>query len=255
MRVLLTGATGSVGRQLRPFLAETYKSVLLTSPSPITDLRANERHLAGDICDPELVDTLMSQVDGVVHLAGLVGPDYTFEQVLQPNIVACYQLFETVRRRGVKRIIYASSHHAVGFLPRDVVVNERTPPRADSWYGVSKACGLDVMCIRIGYVGGKVPDERRLHTWSSARDLAALIGLGLTGALRGFHLVYGASRCPDPLFDNTYAESLGYRPRDCSLDYLADPAIAQQRPDPANPDHRYIGGHFAARHFNPGEAK
>jgi hypothetical protein len=49
------------------------------------------------------------------------------------------------------------------------------------------------------------------------------------------------------MFDNSYAESLGYRPQDCSLDYLADAALAHQTADLENPEERYVGGHFAAR--------
>lgn len=259
MRVLLTGATGSVGRLLRPYLAATYASVLLNARSAVADLRPNESYEPGDICDPDLVDRLVRGVDGIIHVGALVGPDYTFEEVLGPNLLGVYHLFEAARRHGVRRIVYASSHHAIGFLTRGVPVDHDTPPRADSWYGVSKAFGeilashaadrygLDVMSIRIGYVGESVPDERRLHTWCSARDLASLIHIGLTGSQRGFHMVYGISRCPEPLFDNRHAESLGYRPQDSSLDHLADPSIARQVPDPRNPEQRFIGGHFAAR--------
>jgi len=259
MRVLLTGATGNIGRLLRPYLAETYASVLLNGRSPIDDLRPKEVYERGDMCDPELMDRLVGQVDGIIHMGGLVGPDFTFEETLASNFVSVYHLFEAARRHGVRRIIYASTHHAVGFLPRGAHIDHTTPPRPDSWYGITKACGemlashaadrygLDVMTIRIGSVSEKVPDERRVHIWCSARDLASLIQLGLTGPQQGYHLVYGVSNCPDPMIDNRYAESLGYRAQDDSLDHLTDPALAHQVPDPENPEHRYIGGHFAAR--------
>ena len=164
MRVLLTGATGSVGRQLRPYLVDDYETVVLNSRSPITDLHPREHWIQGDICDPAVIDRLMSDVDGVIHMAGLVGPDYTFEQTLEPNFVATYHLFEAARRHHVQRIIYASTHHAIGFVERGTPVDHLTPLRPDSWYGVTKACGellashaadrygLDVMSIRIGYV-------------------------------------------------------------------------------------------------------
>jgi uronate dehydrogenase len=259
MRVLLTGATGSVGRLLRPYLAAAYDSVLLNARSAIADLRPNESDEQGDICDPDLVDRLVGRVDGIIHVAALVGPDYQFEEVLGPNVIGVYQVLEAARRHSVRRIVYASSHHAIGFVTRGVHVDHETPPRGDSWYGVSKAFGeilarhaadrygLDVMSIRIGYVGESIPDERRLHTWCSARDLASLIHIGLTGPQKGFHMVYGISRCPEPLFDNRHAETLGYQPQDSSLDHLSDPSIARQVQDPGNPEQRYIGGYFAAR--------
>jgi uronate dehydrogenase len=269
MRVLLTGATGSVGALLRPWLRRDYAAVVLNSRSPITDLATNERWIGGDICDPSLWDRLLPDVDAVVHLAGVVGSHYTFEQTCTPNFIATYHLFEAVRRHGLRRVVYASTHHAVGYLERTAPVDHNTSPRPDSWYGLTKACGelvavhaadryrLDVMSIRIGYVAETVPDERRLHTWCSARDLASLIRLGLTGPQSGHHLVYAASDCPAPLFDNAHAIALGWRPQDRALDHLVDPAIAAQRPDPRLPHQRYIGGHFAVREdetIGPGEA-
>ncbi len=259
MKVLLTGATGSVGELIRPYLSQTYELVFLNARRPITDLRENEKYIRGDLSNPELIDKLVQKVDGIIHMAGLVGPDYTFEETLTPNFISVYYLFEAARRHNVKRIIYASTHHCIGFIERGVHVDHTTPPRADSWYGVTKAAGevlaayasdkykLDVMSIRIGYVNKTIPDERRVHTWCSPRDLAALIYLGLTGPQKGFHMVYGISNCPDPLFDNSYAESLGYRPQDHSLDFLEDLELANQKPDKNNPEQRYIGGHFAAR--------
>ena len=259
MKVLLTGSSGSIGTLIRPLLADKYDEVILNSRSHLSDLRKNETAVYGDITDPDFLDSLVKGVDGIIHLAGLVGPDYSFEESLQPNFVSVYHLFEAAHRYRVQKVVYASTNHAVGFYERGTAVDNNSPPRADSWYGVTKACGeilashaadkygLDVMCIRIGYVEETVPDERRKHTWCSPRDLVSLIDLGLTGPQKGFQMVYGISNCPEPLFDNSYAESLGYRSADNSLDHLADPSLENARPDPANPEHKYIGGYFAVR--------
>ena len=259
MRVLLTGASGSVGKQLRPLLARTYKEVLLTSRSAIGDLEANERHQAGDISDAEFVNTLVSQVDGVIHLAGAVGPDFTFAEVMGPNVIGTYNVFQSAYRFGVRQIIYASSHHAVGFLARGAHIDSHTPARADSYYGVSKAFGevlasyfadkfgLNIMAIRIGYVGESAIDERRMRTWCSPRDLAQLIHIGLSTADLGYRLVYGVSDNPGAFFDNSEAVKLGFVPRDSSLDNLANPELRNSLPDPSSPDDLFVGGYFASR--------
>ncbi|MBD3243779.1 MAG: NAD-dependent epimerase/dehydratase family protein [Chitinivibrionales bacterium] len=260
MRVLMTGAAGIVGTVIRPFLAEYFdEMVLLTHRTPAKDLLPNERSVKGDIQDRDFVDSIMADVDGLIHLAGLVGPDYTFDQVLGPNIVGTYNLFEACRTNGVRQIVYASSHHAIGFLPRGTAIDENTPIRADSYYGVSKAFGevlgayfadkygLNVLSIRIGSVGEKAIDERRMHTWSSPRDLARLIELGLTREEQGYRLVYGVSDCPEPFFDNRSATEMGYSPLDNSLDFLADPSLRDALPDLSNPQNRYIGGYFASQ--------
>ncbi len=100
MRVLLTGASGLVGTDLRPFLSESYDEIILTIRSPILDLRPNERYVQGNIIDAEFVDFLLEQVDGAIHLAGMVGPDYSFEEVLAPNVTGTYNLFHAAHRWG-----------------------------------------------------------------------------------------------------------------------------------------------------------
>jgi len=269
MKILVTGAAGIVGTAVRPYLADAFDEVQLTDLDLISDLSENESCVVGDLCQAEFTNGLVRQsegcaLDGIVHLAGLVGPDYSFDEVLQPNIVATHYLLQAARRYGVKRFVFASSHHAVGYFPRGAPIDHRTAPRPDSWYGLSKATGelqcshasdaygLGVMCIRIGNVGKTVTDERRLHLWSSARDLAALIMIGMRGTQTGYHLTYGVSRCPHPFFDNRHAESLGYSPLDSSLDHLADPSIAENsivesQDGPVDPMHGYIGGHFATQ--------
>lgn len=253
---LLTGAAGSVGKQIRPWLAAQHDHVLLTDIVDIEPLASNESFERGDITDESFVSQLIQRVDSVVHLAGLVGPDYSFADVLQPNVVGTYNLFEAARIAGVQRIVFASSHHVVGFLRRGGPIDETTAPRPDSFYGISKAVGesiasyfadkhgLDVMVIRIGYVGEQVIDERRLHTWTSARDLAQLIEIGLTTPELGYQIVYGVSENPAPFFDNRSAFRLGYRPQDRAVDHLADKSLLDEEPDRSTPAGDFIGGYF-----------
>jgi uronate dehydrogenase len=255
-RILLTGAAGIVGSALRPLLRELYDEVLLTDLNPIEDPAGNERFEAGDISDFSFVSPLASQVEGIVHLAGKVGPDYTFDEVLGPNLIGSYHVFEAARQNGISHVVYASSHHAVGYRKRTDAIDEHTAPRPDSFYGLSKAFGeeigslyadrhgINVLAIRIGYVGETVIDERRLHTWISARDLAQLIGIGLSTPDLGFQIVYGVSDNPEPFFDNANAVRLGYRPQDRSVDHLADPSLLDAHPDPDSPEGIFVGGHF-----------
>lgn len=251
--ILLTGAAGIVGTALRPLMAKKYPKVLLTDIRPIAGLANNEVFQEGDITDLGFVRSLMEGICGVVHLAGMVG-HYTFDEVLGPNFVGTYNIFEAARQAGVPRVIYASSHHAVGFYKRgERHIDHSTAPRPDSFYGLSKAFGEEIgslyadkygiksFSIRIGYVGKDVPDERRMHTWVSPRDLAQLVHIGLT--MPGLHheVVYGVSNVPEPFFDNSNAFRLGYQPEDTSLDHLANPSIQDEK----HVDGALIGGNFA----------
>jgi len=253
-KILLTGAAGIVGKALRPLLAVKYPNILLTDLEPIRDCSPNENFLQGDIADLDFVKLAVDSVDGVVHLAAMVG-HYDFHEVLGPNFVGTYNVYEAVRQMESKaRIIYASSHHAVGFFERgEQHIDHTTAPRPDSFYGLSKAYGeslasmyadkygVQTFSIRIGYVGENVPDERRMHTWISARDLAQLIEIGFRLPELHHEIVYGVSNVPDPFFDNSNATRLSYEPQDSSVEYLTDPALLHVQPEP----HALIGGSFA----------
>jgi uronate dehydrogenase len=255
----MTGAAGIVGKAIRPYLSKAFEEVvLMTHRTPCENLAANERVVKGDIQDREFVDSVLKDVDGLIHLAGLVGPDYTFEQVLGPNLVGTNVLFESCLANGIEQIIYASSHHAIGFFPRGAAIDEETPIRADSWYGVSKAFGeilakyyadkhgLNIVSVRIGSVTEKAVDERRKHAWSSPRDLARLFELGLKRQEKGHRLVYGVSECPEPFFNNDSAKEMGYEPMDNSEDNLDDESLRDAQPDLQNPENLFIGGYFAS---------
>lgn len=259
---MLTGAAGIVGTALRPLLAARYDRVISTDLEVIDDLSANETFIAGDITDQAFVEEITNQVDGIVHLAGRVGAAYTFDDVLGPNIIGTNHLFEGARRNEVQRIVFASSHHAVGFIRRGEPIDEHTAPRPNSEYGLSKAYGeaaasyyadkfgLNILSIRIGYVGDDVCDDRRLRTWVSPRDLAQLVGIGLDTSDLGHEIVYGVSDNPDPFFDNSNAEKLGYRPMDRSSDHVSDPSVLTKRTDPNTIEGAVVGGGFAANGFD-----
>lgn len=259
--ILLTGAAGIVGTALRPLLSQRYAHVVLTDISHITDIAKNESFVKGDIANLEFVKSLAERVDGIVHLAGMVGPDYSWDAVLQPNIVGTFNVYEAATAGKVKNVVYASSHHSVGFLRRGETIDETTAPRPDSFYGVSKAFGeslgvfftdkfgLNVLAIRIGFVSDQVNDERRVHTWISARDLAQLVEIGLETEDLGYELVYGISDNPDPFFDNSNATRLGYRPKDNAENVVADPSILDQSPDQQTVEGAVVGGRFAAAGF------
>ena len=114
--ILITGAAGDVGRRLAPLLAGSYRLRLSDLKEP-AGLGARNEFVKADLADIAQVETAVAGVDGIVHLGGysVEGP---WETILSANIVGCYNLFEAAHRHGVKRVVFASSNHAVGFYPR-----------------------------------------------------------------------------------------------------------------------------------------
>jgi uronate dehydrogenase len=253
--VLITGAAGDVGTHLRRELAGRYH-LRLSDIKPVRELRKTEKFVRGDVS--KLPDMLRASkgVDAIVHL-GAWPVEGDWPLILSSNIVGGYNAFEAARRNGVKRVVFASSNHAVGFYPRDDKIDHLAIPKPDSRYGLSKAFGealgalyaykygLEVLAIRIGNVNPEPLDKRRLAIWVSPRDIAQLVSIGIDHPDIKFEIVYGASDNLRAWWDNSNAYRLGYRPLDKSEAWAAD--LLSKHVDNPNPlVERYQGGTFVA---------
>ena len=111
--ILITGAAGDVGTHLRRELAGKY--VLKVSDlRSLKKINKEEKFVRADISKFSDALRITKGVDAVVHLGGysVEGP---WDGILSANIVGCYNVFEAARVNGVKRIIFPTSNHAVGF--------------------------------------------------------------------------------------------------------------------------------------------
>jgi uronate dehydrogenase len=203
-------------------------------------------------------------VDAIVHLGGysVEGP---WEGILNANIIGCYNVFEAARRNGVKRILFPTSNHAVGFYPRSQTIDHSVYIKPDSRYGVSKVFGealgslyadkygLQFFMTRIGNVGPAPLDKRRLSIWFSPRDLAQLVTIGIEHPDVRFEIVYGISGNKRAWYDNSNAYRLGYRPQDDS-EKLAAEVLAREKPGADPVAEKYQGGVFCVAEEVPNPA-
>ncbi len=259
-RVLLTGAAGGVGTMLRRLLKGVYAELRLSDIVKPADLGKDDEFVQADLADMAAVEKIVEGVDGIIHMGG-VSVEKPWEAIHQANIVGGYNLFEAARRHGVKRVVFASSNHAVGFYRRNRRIGTEVPVRPDSRYGVSKAFGealaalyadkygLRVLCIRIGNVTDKPADMRRLSIWVSPDDLVQLIRIGLEHPSLTYEIVYGASDNARSWWDNAAAFRLGYRPAGRAEDHLAH-ALEGQARLPRDPiGDLFEGGPFCSSEF------
>jgi uronate dehydrogenase len=260
MRVLITGAAGNVARRLRPLLAGHYDLRLSDREVP-DDLATGDAFVQADLAAPEQVERAVSGVEGIVHL-GAVSVERPWQQILPANIIGAYNLFEAARRHKVRRVVFASSNHVVGFYPRSRRIGVDALVRPDGYYGVSKAFGealgalyaykhgLAVTCLRIGNVADAPIDERRLSIWIAPDDLAQLVRIGLEHPDIRFEVLWGASDNARGWWDNSRAYELGYSPRGRGEEFRERALAAQAglAPDPVG-DH-YQGGSFCSDGFD-----
>ena len=260
-RVLITGAAGGIGRSLREGLQGIYPILRLSDCKPLEAARTGEEVDRTDLFDMAAVERMVADVDGIIHLGGISGEN-EWELILQSNIIGTYNLFEAARRARVRRIIVATSNHAVGFYPRDQRIDHRVVPRPDSRYGVSKAFaealaslyadkhGIGFLCTRIGNFGPRPIDKRRLAIWISPRDYTQLVRIGLEHPDIRYEIVYGVSNNRRSWYDNSNAARLGYRPQDDSEPF-AEAVLAAESGQLTDPiAERYQGGTFCAAEYS-----
>ena len=257
--ILITGAAGDVGTHLRRELARKYR----IRASDLRSLKkvGSETFVRADVSKMADALRITKGVDAIVHLGGysVEGP---WEGILSANIIGCYNVFEAARRNGVKRIIFPTSNHAVGFYKRTQTIDDRIKP--DSRYGVSKVFGealgslyadkygMQFLMIRIGNVNPEPIDKRRLSIWISPRDIAQLVTIGIEHPDIRFEIVYGISANKRAWYDNSNALRLGYKPLDNSETYAAD-VLAREKPGDATAE-LYQGGVFCVAEEVPNPA-
>ena len=253
MTILITGAAGIVGTGLRREFAQDGRALRLLDRQAVTGLAPHESALAGDIGDREALRAAMQGVRAVIHLAGCT-TDADIDAQIEGNVRGAWNVFEAARDAGVERVVFASSHHVVGYYPRRRRIGTQVLLRPDSRYGLTKGFGeqvgamfadkygLRVMCVRIGFANDEPVDCRRLSIWTSWRDLAQLVRIGLDHPQLRYEVVYGVSGNARGFFDNEAAFRLGYRPQD-DAEAFAAKVLAEVPPeDPALVGTHAMGG-------------
>ena len=257
-RLLLTGAAGGLGRELRPRLRAITRILRVSDIAPMAAAETGEELVVAALEDATAVDTIVAGCDAIVHLGG-ISTEGPFAPIVQANIVGVWNLYEAARRHDVRRVVFASSNHVTGFYRQDEVVSPHDLMRPDGHYGLSKAFGenlsrfyfdrygIETACLRIGSSFSAPKDRRMLATYLSYDDLERLVVASLTAPVVGHSVVYGVSDNARTWWDNTSARHLGFRPQDSSEPFRAAIEARQPPADPADPAARFQGGGFVVQ--------
>lgn len=256
-KLVLTGAAGRLGSYLREPLSKMCDELVSTDIlDDIGKLYPGERYQRADLAEFDAVEALMEGADMVVHFGAFVdeGP---FEKLLGPNFIGAYNVWEAAYRNGVKRVVYASSIHAVGMYRRNEFIGVDVPHRPDTFYGLAKCFAEDLgrmywekrqlesVHLRI-LSCAQVTSARALGTWLSYDDLIQLVTRAIDTPTTGFSIVYGVSDNDRAPVDNSAASYLGYRPKDNAEVFAAEILAAEGPADTSDLAQMRHGGPFAS---------
>lgn len=261
VKILLTGAAGSIGRVLIPGLTDRGHQVVALDRVPVPDGFDGVWHTV-DCADPDAVAAALDEqpLDAVVHLAGHPG-EASLPESLTSHVVTTAALLDAMVEQQIPRIVYASSNHAVGRTPRVESLGEDlgvlTRPRPDTFYGVGKVAaeallslyvdrhGLDAVSCRIGSFLPEPETVRHLSTWLSHDDCVRMMEASLTTTAPGYAVLYGISANTRAWWDLAAGRALGYEPRDNAEEFAT--RVPDRPQDEA--EAAFVGGPFAGEAF------
>jgi len=225
--VLVTGAAGSIGSSFAAYAARRFELRLSDRRSRALErLSAFGEVVAADLADLGSLTDACAGVDTVVHLAGDPKPDAGWPSVLENNIVGTFHAFTAAQRAGCRRVVFASSVHAVIGHPETRQVRVDDPVWPTSLYGVSKCfgealgrqmseAGLSVVALRIGAYNpeGAIIPAKFANCLLSPADLNQLLERSILAEDVRFAIVNATSDTGANRLDPTPAiELLGYVP-------------------------------------------
>lgn len=232
-RVLVTGAAGRLGTDFVRHAPSRFDLRLMVRPGE----EASQFDGRGEIVEAELEDfsrllALCEGIDTVLHLAAEPRINAEWDTLLPSNIVGTHNLFQAAKAAGCRRVIFASSVHAVAGYPEDIQVRTSDPVNPDNLYGVTKAFGealarymaeqqgLSSIVVRIGAAH---PERRDWNGWRmgdafiSYADLRHLFVQCIDDVNVRFAIVHGVSDNRTKRLDiSTTKTLLGYRPAEPS---------------------------------------
>jgi uronate dehydrogenase len=254
-RILITGAAGRLGSELRKGLVPLARKIRLAGRLPFGDLAPHEEEAVFDLADMEATIAATKDCDAIVHFGG-APLECAWQTILDSSIRGSYHIYEGARKHGVKRVIYASSVHAVGYHEVEAHIGVDAPVRPDSLYGVSKnfveslsrlywdKFGIETVCLRIFSSFPEPTDRRMLWSYLSFADCVRLVEASLTAPRVGHTISFGISDNKVKTVDNSGANHLGFIPQDSAESFRAAVEAKAPAPDPKRPSVRYLGGWF-----------
>lgn len=232
-KVLVTGAAGNIGSYFAKNAGRRYElRLMVRDDSEARKIAQYGEVVQADLADLNQLKNICRGIDTVVHLAADPDAGASWDSLLPANIIGTYNMLVAAKAARCRRLIYASSIHAISGYPADVQVKAADPVNPGDLYGVSKCFGeamcrymaeqegLSTIALRIGAFQPRESAQHEqslsmLDAWVSRRDLNQLIERCIDVDDLQFAIFHGLSDNRFKRMDISNARELvGYAPQD-----------------------------------------
>ncbi len=255
-RILITGAAGSLGTHLRNNLKHLCTHMRLVDRVDMGEAAEGEELIVMDLSNRDAALEVTKDVDIILHFAG-VPREQSFDEIMTDTIPAAYHMYEGARLHGAKRVVYASSIHAVGMTEVEKVPDTNAPHRPDTFYGMTKCFiedlgslywdkwGIESVNLRICSCFPEPADRRMLWSWLSFDDCVRLTEAAMVAPRVAFSVIYGTSDNARSAVSNARAGHIGFKPLDSADSYAEKILATTGREDPNTRVAKVVGGWFS----------
>jgi uronate dehydrogenase len=181
----------------------------------------------------------------------------SWQEILDSSIRGSYHIYEGARRNCAKRVVYASSVHAIGYHRledanrRECAACDQTASTAFqriSSKSLSRLYwdkfGIETVCCRIFSSFDQYTDRRMLWSMLTFDDCVRLVTASLTAPRVAHSIIFGTSSNRHKMVDNRLAGHIGFEPQDSTEAHRAEVEARLPAADPDAPAVRYLGGWF-----------
>ncbi|OTA21923.1 paratose synthase [Xenorhabdus beddingii] len=229
--ILLTGASGRIGRTFFLSMQERYIFTLVDQKQPDYPIPTPHRFILADLSDPSVAEPLMIDIENIVHLAGIPHAEAEFEHLLPANILTTTYLLQAAAQSKCRRFVFASSAQTIEGYPVDKQISDGIAVSPANLHGVTKCYGealcayfatqkgLSSVALRIGAFEFRdshaLKNARDLSAWLSPEDAVQLITCAIEAENITFFIAHGISNNRFKRLDLTQTRKmLGYSPQD-----------------------------------------
>ena len=148
--IVVTGASGRLGRRVVQLLVDRNREVLATDRSRTDDLPAE--FVRSDLMDARAVEGILKDAEAVVHMGAIPGPLREDPRVIfENNVTSTFNVMTSAAELGLRRVVFSSSAFGMGwahdgnaFVPLYLPLDEEHPMMPFEPYGLSNQVGEDI---------------------------------------------------------------------------------------------------------------